>query len=263
MAESLAEVLQCRPWNRALFTTYSLSLTFFESVILRLLRQSGCREIWVVADAQGYQSSLMERRSHGVGQEYHLVPIALPHGVFHPKCCYLEGPDGDLLAVGSGNLTFGGFGRNLEVMDVLSPESSPDCFREFGAFLNALRRRADVRCPEPIWMDSFADRAFEVAGESAGSLNRTVWLVHSTLEPVLDQVTRILVPRGPIQDLTVLSPYHDLDGGAVKELVDQAGAARLRIGLPPPPHLSSFSFPLAGDREVSTSAVRGGLGGGK
>ena len=141
MAESLAEVLQCRPWNRALFTTYSLSLTFFESVILRLLRQSGCREIWVVADAQGYQSSLMERRSHGVGQEYHLVPIALPHGVFHPKCCYLEGPDGDLLAVGSGNLTFGGFGRNLEVMDVLSPESSPDCFREFGAFLNALRRR--------------------------------------------------------------------------------------------------------------------------
>ena len=50
MAESLAEVLQCRAWNRALFTTYSLSLTFFESVILRLPRQSGCREIWVVAD---------------------------------------------------------------------------------------------------------------------------------------------------------------------------------------------------------------------
>jgi predicted RNA binding protein YcfA (HicA-like mRNA interferase family) len=45
------------------------------------------REIWVIADAQGYQSSLMERRSHGVGQEYHLVPFALPHGVFHPKCC--------------------------------------------------------------------------------------------------------------------------------------------------------------------------------
>src|ERR1035437_1620699 len=89
MAESLAEVLQCRPWNRALFTTYSLSLTFFESVILRFLRQSGCREIWVVADAQGYQSSLMERRSHGVGQEYHLIPLALcPSGTTrsHPIC---------------------------------------------------------------------------------------------------------------------------------------------------------------------------------
>jgi hypothetical protein len=163
MAESLAEALQCGTWDRALFTTYSLSLTFFESVILRLLRQSGCREIWVVADAQGYQASLMERRSHGVGQEYHLVPVALPHGVFHPKCCYLEGSDGDLLAVGSGNLTFGGFGRNLEVLDVLSTETSPECFRDFGAFLNTLRKRQDVQCPEPIWMDSFADRALEVA----------------------------------------------------------------------------------------------------
>ena len=94
---------------------------FPESHILRvrnssLAGQSGCREIWVVADAQGYQSSLVERRSHGVGQEYHLVPFALPHGVFHPKCCYLEGTEGDLLAIGSGNLTFGGFGRNLEVL---------------------------------------------------------------------------------------------------------------------------------------------------
>jgi hypothetical protein len=256
MAESLAEALQCRPWNRALFTTYSLSLTFFESVILRFLRQSGCREIWVVADAQGYQSSLMERRSHGVGQEYHLIPLALPHGVFHPKCCYLEGPEGDLLAVGSGNLTFGGFGRNLEVMDVLSPESSPDCFREFGSFLNALRGRADVRCPEPIWMDSFADRAFEVAGEYGSSLDRHIWLVHSTLEPVIDQVTRVVAAHGPIQDLTVLSPYHDLDGGAVKELVDQAGAARLQIGLPPAPHLSSFPFPVTEEWQVPTSAVR-------
>ena len=263
MAESLAEVLQTRAWNRALFTTYSLSLTFFESVILRLLRQSGCREIWVVADAQGYQSSLMERRSHGVGHEYRLVPLALPHGVFHPKCCYLEGTEGDLLAVGSGNLTFGGFGQNLEVLDVLSPESAPGCFREFGAFLNGLHKRVDVHCPEPSWMDSFADRAYEVAGESDPKLNRTVWLVHSALEPVLNQVKRIVSTQGPIHHVTVLSPYHDLDGRAVRELVEQSGAARLRIGLPPPPHLSSFPFPVAKEWQVPTSAVRVDLDGDK
>ena len=114
MTKSLSDVLAGQRWEKALFTTYSLSLTFFESIVLRALREVECREIWVVADAEGYRSSLMERGSHGVGYEYHLVPVGLRNGVFHPKCCYLAGPDGDLLVVGSGNLTFGGFGRNLE-----------------------------------------------------------------------------------------------------------------------------------------------------
>lgn len=48
------------------------------------------------ADAEGYRSSLMERGSHGVGYEYYLVPVGLRNGVFHPKCCYLVGPESDL-----------------------------------------------------------------------------------------------------------------------------------------------------------------------
>jgi len=62
----------------------------------------------VVADVDGYQQSLAERQSSRVGQEYHLVPVALAKGVFHPKCSYLSGPDGDFLMANSGNLTFGG-----------------------------------------------------------------------------------------------------------------------------------------------------------
>ncbi len=49
-----------------------------------------------------------------VGQEYRLIPVALPDGVFHAKCLYLAGDEGDLLLVGSGNVTFGGHGRNTE-----------------------------------------------------------------------------------------------------------------------------------------------------
>lgn len=263
MAESLAEAIQSSTWERALFTTYSLSLTFFESVILRLLRQSSCREIWVIADAQGYQASLMERRSHGVGQEYHLVPCALPHGVFHPKCCYLEGPHGDLLAIGSGNLTFGGFGRNLEVLDVLSAEEEPDCFHEFGSFLNALRRRSDFSCPEPSWMDTFADRAFSVAGKSIAKRDRLVWLLHSAEAPVWDQVADHLNGRGAVQRITVLSPYHDVDGTSVRVLAKQTTPEGLEIGLPPSPHSSCFPFPAAEGWGIRIAAVRAGLAGEK
>lgn len=34
-------------WNLAFFTTYALSLTFFETVILRELRRVSCEEVWI------------------------------------------------------------------------------------------------------------------------------------------------------------------------------------------------------------------------
>jgi hypothetical protein len=89
MGLSLLDVVNGSKWQRALFTTYALSLSFFESILLRSLPQAGCQEIWVVSDVQGYRGSLIERRSQGVGQEFRLVPVALRHGVFHPKCIYL------------------------------------------------------------------------------------------------------------------------------------------------------------------------------
>ena len=67
--------------------------------------------------------------------------MALPNGVFHPKCIYLSGADGDVLLVGSGNLTFGGFGRNVEVLEVMTAAVCPWVFHEFGEYLNALGSR--------------------------------------------------------------------------------------------------------------------------
>jgi hypothetical protein len=64
MADSLGELLEAGRWEKALFTTYSLSLTFFESAILRAaLRKVECRKAWVVIDVDEYRSSLTERGS--------------------------------------------------------------------------------------------------------------------------------------------------------------------------------------------------------
>ena len=89
LSPSIAEILGMRPWKHALFTTYTLSLSYFESEILRSLLRAGCSDISLVSDAEGYRSSLLERRSMRVGQEYRLIPVAMPKGVFHAKCIYL------------------------------------------------------------------------------------------------------------------------------------------------------------------------------
>ncbi|MER8969188.1 hypothetical protein NKI25_26470 [Mesorhizobium sp. M0808] len=142
---SISDIVRMRPWKHALLTTYTLSLSYFESEILRPLLRGGCSDIWLVADAEGYRSSLLERRSMRVGQEYRLIPVALPNGVFHAKCIYLAGDEGDLLLVGSGNLTFGGHGKNAEVFEALSPGSAASAFRDFADFLEAIGSLRDIK----------------------------------------------------------------------------------------------------------------------
>lgn len=140
VAPTISQILQMRAWEHALFTTYTLSLSYFESEILRPLVRAGCSDTWLIADAEGYRSSLLERRSMRVGQEYRLVPAALPNGVFHPKCIYLGSDDGDLLLVGSGNVTFDGHGKNAEVFEALSPDQAAAAFGDFADFLEAIER---------------------------------------------------------------------------------------------------------------------------
>lgn len=255
MADSLGKILEAGHWEKALFTTYSLSLTFFESIILRALRKVDCREIWVISDAEGYRSCLMERGSIGVGNEYHVIPIGLRRGVFHPKCCYLVGAEGDLLIIGSGNLTFGGLGRNLEVLDVLSSRIHGECFSIFAGFLAGLSNRQDVICPDFGWAEFFANRAREVSSNTH-NLSEYPKLVTSLEKPIKDQLGTLIATCGEAANLTVLSPFFDPDGSAVLELARETNTPEVRIALPPGTELTSFPFPKARRWPVKLSAVK-------
>jgi hypothetical protein len=228
------QVIASRRWEQALFTTYSLSLTFFESILLRSLRVSGCRDIWIITDAEGYRSSLMERRSSRVGQEYRLLPVGLPAGVFHPKCCYLAGQDGDLLLVGSGNLTFGGYGRNLEVLEILEPASAAAAFEDFARFLEAFQAREDLVIPERSWAGTFAAHARKAArAGTTAPVQRHPRLIHTVSRPAVDQIGEVCAANGGGKQLFVLSPFHDLDGDSVRELAEKTGCTDVAVGISP------------------------------
>jgi hypothetical protein len=59
------------------------------------------------------------------------VPIKVRSGIFHPKVAVMSDDEGNVRAsVGSGNLTFGGWGYNSEILDVLLPGRDSICFGE-------------------------------------------------------------------------------------------------------------------------------------
>ena len=243
MGVSVLDVINGGKWQRALFTTYALSLSFFESILLRSLRQVGCQEIWVVSDVQGYRGSLIERRSQGVGQEFRLVPVALRQGVFHPKCIYLVGSQFDALVIGSGNLTFGGFGRNLEVLEVLLSTTTPSVFGDFAGFLTAVETRngKDLQCPDVGWVQTFRECALRSAGSAPQASQEQPRLIHTVESSVVSQLPGRVAGLA-VKDLTVMSPFFDPDGSAVHKLADALGCTKVRIAIPPNERKSNFPF---------------------
>ena len=132
MAELLfapRDLLLAQRWSSLLFTTYSLSLSFLESVVVSAVARS-YRGLTVLTDIEGYRASLADAGAVGAGRNYDVVPIEVkPHGVFHPKVGVLIDDEGTIRAtVGSGNLTFGGWGYNTEVLEVLTPGRDSKCF---------------------------------------------------------------------------------------------------------------------------------------
>jgi hypothetical protein len=131
-------------WSSALFTTYSLSLSFFESVPFSGMSRT-VRDVTVLTDVAGYGASLSEAGAIGAGRNYEVIPISVDRGVFHPKVSVLIERNGPVRAmVGSGNLTFGGWGYNAEVVDVLVPGLDSRAYADLAAFLAAL---ADLTGP--------------------------------------------------------------------------------------------------------------------
>lgn len=255
-APAISEILKMRAWKHALFTTYTLSLSYFESEILRPLARAGCSDTWLIADAEGYRSSLLERRSMRVGQEYRLVPVALPNGVFHPKCIYLGSDDGDLLLVGSGNVTFGGHGKNAEVFEALSPDQAATAFRDFAEFLEAIGTRPDIAIANPDWVDDFAQRARRAAQKGRDQAGASpVRLLHPVLRPIIDQLAEVIEPHGACTEAVVMSPYHDRDAYALRELGERLGRPRLCIAVTEEGK-SPFPFEEAASWPTPASPVR-------
>lgn len=239
------DLITSRRWEHALFTTYSVSLSFFEAHLLRTgLKKNGCGNIWVVVDADGYSDSLAEKQATSVGQDYHLVPVALPRGVFHPKCTYLAGPDGDVLIVGSGNLTFGGYGRNVEVFEAFTSSEHPAIFAQFAEFLERLKARSDFINPEAAWIDTFARLARRIAGPKVPTFDPAkLRLVHCAQTPVNETLRTTIADQGGATSLRVLSPFFDPDGAAVTRIADETGVGKVTIGLlPDQANTSTFPF---------------------
>jgi hypothetical protein len=228
---TIADIIRAGKWKRSLFTTFTLSLTYFETEILRTLKKSGCSESWIITDTHGYKSSLSERTSWRIGHEYRLIPVFVKNGIFHPKCIYLEGEREDAILIGSGNLTFSGHGKSLEVFNLFNSSSNPDIFLDFSEFLISLKTRSDLTIPQSDWIDQFAARAESQAIDHiAASSEDSARLVHTGLgNSALYQIAQYCGKLGGCNSVNILSPFHNSEGDVVRSIANELGCTNIGI----------------------------------
>ena len=225
------ELLVANKWSSLLFTTYSLSLSFLESVPLAAVSKS-FKSFTVLADLEGYLTSLSDVGAIGVGRDYDLVPIQVVGGVFHPKICLLADEDGNIRAtVGSGNLSFGGWGFNNEVVEVLRPGVDSQCFADIAEMLGGISEGAmdgRLKCLRDPGLERYIDLATKASLVPGLGASR---VLHTLSGPLLPQIKEMADALGGAQRLHVVSPFFSSYHG-VKNLAEVLQCTDVSVAVP-------------------------------
>jgi hypothetical protein len=214
------DLVSSHPWQRAVFTTYALSLSFFEAVVLDALVRGGGRESLILADVQGVRASLSEQGAHRVGRDYEVEPVRVSGGVFHPKISVFAADKECHVLVGSGNLTFGGWGGNCEVLEHLHPSFAADAIEDAASFFDLISVTERIRY-------SAAEQCAAVAGELRKSAlgkprNGNIRLFHSLDISLAEQISQVVRDLGGAVRMVAAAPFWD-DGSAIDRLCEAIG----------------------------------------
>jgi hypothetical protein len=214
--------ISAHPWRRAAFTTYALSLSFFEAVLLDALVRGGGREALILADVEGVRVALAEQGARRVGKDYDVEPLVVRTGtgIFHPKISVLTDEDECHVLVGSGNLTFGGWGGNFEVIEHLHPSFAADAIEDTADFFDQLAVTSHVRHGAP-------DRCAMIANDLRASVrgrsrNGNIRLFHSLNGAISQKLTQAIEDLGGAVRLVAVAPFWD-GGSAIDELCAAIG----------------------------------------
>lgn len=196
--------------RRAVLCTYDLDPSRFEAVVLpELTRRRRWFRTLVLADAGSLQKQgVLGRRS--AASTYELSPVRVNgSGVFHPKLIVLQAGPKVLVGIGSGNLTAGGLGGNLELMLFATNEGSDGSALAGSAiqFLDDLRTTRRVTLP--VSAKRFVERLCRSAPAVTGGP-----VLHSLDRPLIEQFSS--ARAGRITRVRIMSPWHstavDTDG---------------------------------------------------
>jgi hypothetical protein len=208
-----------RQAREALFCTFNADLGYFERTVLGVTQATGAR-VTVVADAR--LSDPDPRAARNAGTRY-VYGLAVPSSgaAFHPKVTVIAGPERAVVAIGSGNLSTGGWHLNEETWTIATAdrERCPVVVTQLAGWLRALHQVCTIT-PQAQQGIQRTAALLEDLASAATAMDTGHQLVHNLMSCLLDQL-----PDGRARQLLVYAPFHDERAEAIAHLIK-----RLRPG---------------------------------
>lgn len=211
--------------REALFLTYNADLGFFERSILGVTQATGAR-ITVIGD--GRISAPDARAVRNAGTRYvHGLAVTSTGAAFHPKVTVVVGPERAVVAIGSGNLSVGGWHLNKETWTVATAdrERCPSIVPQLAEWLQTLSDVCTIS-PHAIPGIQRTSAALEQLAGASRVIDTGHRLVHSSEHPIIDQL-----PRRPIIQLLAYAPFHDEQAKAIRHLIKQLAPSEVTLAV--------------------------------
>lgn len=239
--DSILGLIGSRRYHSAILTSFSFDFYFFEMKAMRWLRSCGVRNINVLIDGH-YYSELMEQLS---GEEmllapgYSLYPV-FQKSIFHPKIWMLIGNREGLLIIGSGNLTNAGNGNNEEIwgafhFDVRLAENT-HVFSAAWSYLQQIcsTLKGYTREKTTSWIVDHSSWLKELPKVAPSKFydvpgKESVAFLYSSGSDTIWQQLSVMLSKEKVAEITVMSPYYDTNGKAIKALNSLFPSAKLNV----------------------------------
>ena len=209
--------------DEVLLLTYSCNLAFWERFAVSRARALGAL-VTLVADPTVVDADPAAVRHSGVA--YLDGRATCPsRAAFHPKVAVVCSDEHATVAIGSGNVSVGGWHANAELWTVLRAgvDGAPSTLHDVADWLAALPEHLTLSPHVPDALKRVAARlhGFEVVETGP------------TLVQNLDQRILEELPTGPVEELVIFGPFYDRAAEAVDALAGWMQPDRLRVLLQP------------------------------
>lgn len=221
-------------YHSSFVTTFGIDFEAYEAIALPRLREAGCNNNVVVADARMLVQALGDsaHRPKFAGRRYSVVGAQCA-GVFHPKLILQLGKTSGRLLVTSANMTAAGMAGNFEVTGEISAsaeamDTAPilragvDYLLRFMPPASVARRQLEWAIRRAPWLPNA--RPTEVALSLRGGM-RLGFFSRNDDKGIAEQFIEFVGDR-VVTRLVVLSPYWDHDLRSLRKLRDRLGASK-------------------------------------
>lgn len=213
--------------------THNIDFLFLQTVVLSAVRKAGNPRLLILADA-GCVDEAFQRQNRfldGIGVRYRVIPVEMKPGFrFHPKLILSCGLDSAHLIVGSGNLTFGGWGENGELWSEFDNDSefSGNIVKARELIGNILKgHQAESH------LTDFLSEAFDSDRPWVSGLNDSSSILFKfKSEPTLSDQIAESVEISKFDELHVISPFYDTEGRALNELKSRFEVSTTKVFVP-------------------------------